>query len=154
MTTWLSFPSADTAVTRLMRTHDWSNSLLGDPSSWAATLQTVLSLALHSKTPKLVIWGPKLCMLYNDAYADILGPKHPAALGRPFLEVWPEIRDEVQPLFARAWAGEALQVEDALFTLMRAEVEEKAWFSFSYTPLYEAGDVGGIYVDLAETTIR
>jgi hypothetical protein len=35
-------------------------------------------------------WGEDLVMVYSDAYARILGDKHPGALGRPAGEVWPE----------------------------------------------------------------
>jgi hypothetical protein len=38
-----------------------------------------------------VRWGPKLVMLYNDGYREILGDKHPAALGRPLREIWAEM---------------------------------------------------------------
>jgi hypothetical protein len=31
-----------------------------------------------------VAWGEELGFLYNDAYAEILGAKHPRALGRRF----------------------------------------------------------------------
>jgi hypothetical protein len=29
----------------------------------------------------LLWWGPTFCSIYNDAYAPILGAKHPWALG-------------------------------------------------------------------------
>jgi hypothetical protein len=38
-----------------------------------------------------VAWGPELGVLYNDAYAEILGPKQPHALGRCFQDVRAEI---------------------------------------------------------------
>ena len=45
-----------------------------------------------------VAWGPQLGFLYNDAYAIILGAKHPAAMGRRFEEIWSEIWSDVGPL--------------------------------------------------------
>ena len=38
-----------------------------------------------------VAWGAELGFLYNDAYAEILGVKHPDAIGRRFYEIWSEI---------------------------------------------------------------
>lgn len=41
------------------------------------TVRTLLA----SRYPMLLLWGPQLVQIYNDAYAAILGSKHPAALG-------------------------------------------------------------------------
>ena len=66
----------------LMRAHDWSRSPLGHPESWPQSLRSMVGMLLNSKFPMFVAWGPELGFLYNDAYAEILGAKHPAALGR------------------------------------------------------------------------
>ena len=54
-----------------------------------------------------VAWGPELAFLYNDGYRPIFGAKHPRALGLPFREVWSEIWADIEPLVAKALAGEA-----------------------------------------------
>lgn len=46
--------------------------------------------ARHPPARLCVGWGEDLVMVYSDAYARILGDKHPGALGRPAGEVWPE----------------------------------------------------------------
>lgn len=56
----------------LMRSHDWTGSLLGLPASWPPALQTVAGLMLRASTPVFVAWGPELCLLYNDACLKIL----------------------------------------------------------------------------------
>jgi signal transduction histidine kinase len=75
------------AVGALMRTHDWSSSPLGPPDSWPQSLRTVVSLLLQSRFPMFVAWGKDLGFLYNDAYAEILGSKHPHALGHRFYDI-------------------------------------------------------------------
>ena len=85
-------------VAQLMREHDWSTSPLGQPQTWSASLRAVVSLLLQSKFPMFVAWGPDLGFLYNDAYAQILGAKHPSALGRRFDAIWAEIWTEISPL--------------------------------------------------------
>jgi len=44
---------------------------------------------------RVVIWGPHFIILYNESCCDIIGDKHPAALGRPptvaFAELWPMV---------------------------------------------------------------
>jgi hypothetical protein len=53
---------------------------------------TVVSICLRSRFPVLAWCGRDLVMLYNDAYRPILGQsKHPKALGRPGIELWPEV---------------------------------------------------------------
>lgn len=64
----------------LMRSLDWSTTLLGPVSSWPQSLRTSVSTCLNSRFAILIWWGPDLVMLYNDAYRDIIAAKHPAAL--------------------------------------------------------------------------
>src|SRR5205085_6106975 len=88
-----------------MLTMDWSQSPLGPLSAWPDALRTVVALILGSKFPMFIAWGEELTFLYNDAYAEILGAKHPAALGQPFREVWAEAWNNISPLVERALAG-------------------------------------------------
>ena len=54
----------------------------------------------------VVWWGPQLLMLYNDAWQLILGDtKHPAGLGRPGQESWPETWPVVGVQFENALQG-------------------------------------------------
>ena len=75
----------------LMRSRDWSASPLGPPETWPASLRTVVGLLLQSRFPMFVAWGKELGFLYNDSYAEILGAKHPRALGQRFFDIWSEI---------------------------------------------------------------
>jgi len=138
----------------LMRSHDWSTSRLGHPASWPQALKTVAGLMLHSRTPVFVAWGPDLCLLYNDAYLEILGQKHPAALGQPLYAVWPEVRPDIEPLVNQTLAGKPVHLENAPFLVRRnGAADEQAWFSFSYAPVDGPDDtVAGLYCALAETT--
>src|SRR5205085_65297 len=74
-----------------MRAHDWAASPLGPPALWPQSLRTATSMMLSSLQPMFIAWGPQLAFTYNDAYAPVLGGKHPDALGRAFEEVWADI---------------------------------------------------------------
>ena len=80
----LGFLDAPGEMAGMMRRHDWSGSPLGPPDGWPQTLRSVVGLMLRSRFPMFVAWGPRMGFLYNDAYVDILGAKHPSALGRAF----------------------------------------------------------------------
>jgi len=110
---------------------------------------------LRSTTPVFLAWGPALCMLYNDAYLKILGQRHPAALGRPLYEVWPEVRLQIEPLVNQTLAGESVHLESAPFLLRRNGADEQTWFDFSYAPVDGPdGTVAGLYCALTETTAK
>jgi signal transduction histidine kinase/ActR/RegA family two-component response regulator len=137
----------------LMRARDWSTSPLGDPHMWPQALRTVVALMLGSKFPMFVAWGPQLTFLYNDSYIEILGKKHPAAMGCGFRDVWSEIWADIGPLADRALCGEATY-RDRLFLLMnRKGYDEETWFTFSYSPVRdEDGVVSGVYCACVEVT--
>lgn len=100
-----------------------------------------------------VAWGSKLSLLYNDAYAQLLGNKHPAALGQPFQNVWADIWTDISPLVDAALAGEASYREDLPLLTIRNGFEEEAWFTFSYSPVRdESGAIPGMFCAVAETT--
>lgn len=149
----LRFLDAPGDVAVLMRDHDWTRSPLGPPEGWPQSLRSVVSLLLRSKFPMFVAWGPSLGFLYNDPYAEILGAKHPSAIGRPFQEIWSEIWDDISPLVHRAMAGEASYMENLPLTMRRKGYDELTWFTFSYSPVVdEQGDVAGMYCACTETT--
>ena len=137
----------------LMRTRDWSGSPLRDPESWPQSLRSVVALILNSKFPMFIAWGPALGLLYNDAYAEILGEKHPSALGYPFAEIWPEIWADIHPIVKRTLEGESIFYTNLPFTINRKGFDEPAWFTFSYSPLRDdSGAIAGIYCTAIETT--
>ena len=94
-----------------------------------------------------VAWGPELGFLYNDSYAEILGAKHPAALGRRFRDIWSEIWADISPLIDAAMGGEAIYRQDLPLVMNRKGYDEQTWFTFSYSPVRdESGTVAGMFV--------
>jgi len=147
------FMSGGGQVGALMRAHDWSTSPLGHPRAWSPALRTVVELMLNSKLPMFVAWGSQLGFLYNDAYGEILGAKHPDALGRPFSEIWAEIWHEVGPLAERAMRGEATYADRLHLVMNRHGYDESTWFTFSYSPVRdESGAIAGMYCACVEVT--
>lgn len=136
-----------------MRGHDWSQSPLGPIAGWPESLRTVVNLMLDSRFPMFIAWGEQLGFLYNDAYIVMLGSKHPQALGRRFEHIWSEIWSDIEPFIGQAMAGKASFHNDLPLTLQRHGYEERAWFTFSYSPLRGAdGRVAGMFCACTETT--
>ncbi|WP_181259295.1 hybrid sensor histidine kinase/response regulator [Pseudoduganella armeniaca] len=137
----------------MMRAHDWRESPLGPPLGWPVALRAVVALMLNSKFPMFIAWGPRLAFLYNDSYAEILGDKHPDALGRPFHEIWAEIWDDIWPSIDEALHGRATYHENLPLTMNRRGYEEQTWFTFSYSPVYDGeGGIAGMFCAVVETT--
>ena len=149
----LAFLSGTSGMARAMREADWSASPLGHPRQWPQSLRSVVNLVLGSAFPMFVSWGPQFATLYNDGYATVLGEKHPAALGKPFLDIWSEIRAELEPMVARPMAGESFFIENLPFRLRRHGFVEDTWFTFSFSSvLQEDGQIAGLYCACVETT--
>jgi PAS domain S-box-containing protein len=138
----------------LMRSKDWRNTFLGPLGKWPRSLQVSAGICVSSRFDLIVWWGPELVMLYNDSYRRTLGTKHPDALGRPGMEVYPEIWDVIGPMLERVLAtGEATWSADLLLLLERNGYPEETYHTFSYTPIRdEAGRIVGVITPVAETT--
>ncbi|MGH7963223.1 MAG: ATP-binding protein [Candidatus Binatia bacterium] len=140
----------------LMRSFDWTATPLGPAAGWPQSLRMAVSLCLDSQFPTVLFWGPELAMLYNDAYRPLLADKHPAALGRPAQEVWPEIWSIVGPMLHGVLdTGQATWSYDLLLPIIRNGAVGEHYFTFSYSPIRdEAGQVCGIFCPVTETTAR
>jgi PAS domain S-box-containing protein len=137
----------------MMRTMDWRDSPLGHPHTWPQALRTVVGLMINSKFPMFVAWGQELGFLYNDPYREVLGEKHPRAMGRRFHDIWSEIWDDISPLIDRALQGEATYADRLLLVMNRHGYDEPTWFTFSYSPVRdEHGAIGGMYCACVEVT--
>jgi len=149
----LMFLSGGGELGAMMRAHDWSGSPLGHPDTWPQALRTVVALMLNSKFPMFVAWGPELAFLYNDSYREVLGDKHPHALGRRFHAIWAEIWRDIHPLIERALAGEASYAERMYLEMNRHGYDEPTWFTFSYSPVRDdTGHIAGMYCACVEVT--
>ncbi|UXH80752.1 PAS domain-containing protein [Roseateles amylovorans] len=139
-----------------MRTLDWRPTPLGAVSQWPQSLRSAVSICLGSGFPMVVLWGPRLTMLYNDAYAPMLGNKHPWALGRDIHEVWHEVADVITPMMDSVMrTGVATWSPDSVLTLERHGAPEETYFSYSFGPVrIEDGSVGGILAVTVEMTER
>jgi signal transduction histidine kinase len=152
----LHFLDGGGAMADIIRRRDWSDSPLGPPETWPGALKMAVGTCLSSRFPMVVWWGPDLLMLYNDAWIPILGEsKHPAGLGRPGAESWPETWPIVGAQFEAALRGTANWSEDLLLASDRKGYIEECYFTYSHSPLRDAsGDIVGVFTAVAETTAR
>ena len=143
------------AMAALLRAHPWEASPLGPPAAWPAELRALVGVMLGANQPMFIAWGPGRTLLYNEPYGAILAGKHPAAIGRDFLDVWHEIRDDLVPLVERAYAGEPTQMDRIDLVMHRRGFREDTAFSFFYAPVRDAaGAVRGFFCSCNEITAQ
>jgi signal transduction histidine kinase len=139
----------------MIRAHDWSSSPLGPIAGWSQSLRSIVSLMLASEFAMCLAWGDELGFLYNDHYARIMHDKHPAALGRPFADVWADVWSDISPLVDKALGGDASFFENLPLVTNRKGYDEQAWFTFSYSPLRDdSGAIAGMFCSTYESTER
>ena len=139
----------------LINSYGWASSSVGLPEQWPDRLAFLVEVLLASNMPMFLLWGPERTFIYNDAYIPVLGQKHPWALGRGFFEVWPEVRNIIEPVIDRAYAGQPSYFEDLPVVLHRGELPEQTYFTFSYSPVREVtGEFAGALCTLQETTSK
>lgn len=137
----------------LLRAIDWSTHPLGPPEAWPSVVQACAAIMLGSRQPMFMAWGPQHHTIYNDAYAEICGKRHPAAMGEPLSVIWYDIWDVVSDFVRRVHLGESIHMDNIDFILYRNGYPEEAHFSFSYTPMRtKNGEIVGIFCPCAETT--
>jgi PAS domain S-box-containing protein len=136
-----------------IRAFDWIQTPIGTPSEWPTSLKALVGVLLDATQPMFVVWGSEQLLLYNDGYAAVLAGKHPGALGRPFLDVWSEIRADLVPIVDQAYAGSAVHMDDIMLVMERRGFVEETHFAFSYTPIRgDLGSVDGFFCACTEIT--
>jgi PAS domain-containing protein len=139
---------------QLIRSIDWYNNPLGEPSGWPVALKGAASMMLKNNLPVLICWGPDFIQLYNDAFRPINGDlKHPQAMGGSARETYGEIWDTIGPMFSQVMAGQTHGFPDFMVRLNRNGTLENCYFDFSYSPIADLeGQILGVLVICMETT--
>ena len=144
-----------TELQRMVLEHDWSTTPLGAEAGWSAALRTAVATCLNSRFPMTLMWGPERVMIYNDAYAPILGLRHPAAMGQRAADAWPDVWADIAPMIDDVFAGGAPYFEDLPLVMTRHGFAEETYFTFAYSPVIEPGaGITGLLDIVTETTPR
>jgi CheY-like chemotaxis protein len=137
----------------LIRATDWARTPLGSPEQWPDILRTTLAVALETLFPTAILWGPELRLLYNDEYRELLGSRHPQALGQPAEECWPEAWDVVGPLLLGVLSGRgASLLRDWPLELKRQGLLEETYFTCSFSPIPDGTRTAGVLTMCYEVT--
>ncbi|MFG2057392.1 SpoIIE family protein phosphatase [Micromonospora sp. NPDC048930] len=137
--------------------HPWADTPLGAPEGWDPAVRAVVDLVLASPVPMALLYGEDLVLLYNDGYAELIGARHPGALGRPAAEVYADVWHEpgAGEVLERAYRrGEPFLEREAVLPIDRqGDVAEPPVFTRGYSPVRDSsGEIVGVLTVAAQTT--
>ena len=122
--------------------HEWPEGLRG----------YVLHIMGHP-SPRVILWGRNLTLIYNEACIPFFGRKHPDCLGKPAAQPWAEMWDELGPLMEASYQGKLNKLERTPLMSSRNGCLEETYWDFTFLPIPGAQeDVIGLFLELTETT--
>ncbi|GAA2653804.1 ATP-binding SpoIIE family protein phosphatase [Paractinoplanes durhamensis] len=153
-----AMPLARSGCAELVRDLAWEHTELGPRDRWDPAVAATVDLVLASPMPMAFSFGDDFVMIYNDAYADLIGTLHPAALGHPaaeaFGEIWqsPGIGGVIEDVYR---SGQPFLEPETQLTVVRAEGArpEQSFFTRGHSVVRDShGAVAGVFTVAAETT--
>ncbi|OJF11892.1 ATP-binding SpoIIE family protein phosphatase [Couchioplanes caeruleus] len=140
----------------LVRAQPWDSTPLGPMESWDPVVQATVEVVLASPVPMALAYGDDYLLIYNDAYAEVIGAKHPAAMGCPaaqvFGDLWqaPGIGGVIDDVYR---TGRPFFEAEAQMSVPRAGKVEQASFTRGHSVVRDRhGSVVGVLTVAAETT--
>ncbi|CAN5310015.1 PAS domain-containing protein [soil metagenome] len=139
---------------------DWAATPLGPRDAWSPSLNFAVALVVASRFPTALRWGRDMVLIYNDAYAPMLGERHPRVLGKSFAQAPPTSAADAevpeQAILDGVSGGDI--IEDLLLPTVHADgTVTDGYFTIRLTPLPDPDaptGVGGVLIALSETTRR
>jgi PAS domain S-box-containing protein len=140
---------------KLINDFDWSANPLGPIPEWPEGLQGAVRLMMVASTPMVMMVGEQGILIYNNAYAEFAGVRHPEIFGMPTLEAWPEIADFNRDNIERGLRHQSWSLRDQELVLNRHGQPESGWMDLHYSPIVgEDGHSMGTLCIVHETTDR
>ena len=134
---------------------DWASTPLGALRDWPDALKSATAMILHASLPMCILAGEEGIEIYNDAYAALIGKRHPRALGARSRDTWPHNQDITAQALESGLGGHNLALRDIELTLHRSGVPEQAWLNIDCSPIIDAdGRSIGVLSIVVETTQR
>lgn len=130
-----------------VRAFCWEATPIDGIGQWSQSLLSAVNLVLAYPASTILMIGPRLITLYNDAYIPTLAERHPHALGMPgaalWQDAWKAVGHQIETVYC---TGESFRFENVLIPVHRNGVLTDSYFTYSYSPIFEAtdGSVAGV----------
>ncbi len=152
---WVSPLSELSEHVRFIRNIIWKSTPLGPPETWPQQLHQMVDLMMGDPTPAAVMWGDELTMIYNEAFVEFAGAKHPLLMGASpaiaYAEVWEAMFAGIIEKGRKT--GQATRHKDVCLFLYRHGYLEECFVTYTFLPIVGADKtVVGFYHIAVETT--
>ena len=124
---------------------DWSRTALGPPSCWPPCLRLPVDILLNCPLAMAIAWGPEKILLYNRAYASLMGMRPESVPGGTVPIMQPPVFGWNSAALEAVWGGAALAYPGQVMPLWRDGAPSELLLDLHYTPLRdESGAVRGV----------
>lgn len=143
-------------IAAMVRGFNWANTPLGPIDHWPVEVKSIVGMMLQAQRPMIALLGEAGTMIYNDAYSDFAGARHPAILGSAVRSGWPEVADFNDHVIKTVFRnGQTLSFKDQELVLNRGAGPAKVWLDLDYSPIVAvSGERLGVIATVVETTDR
>jgi PAS domain S-box-containing protein len=150
-----SFLAGGGEASRIIANFDWAATSLGPIETWPPSRTASVALILRSPVPIVTLWGEDGIMIYNDAYSQFAGGRHPKLFGSKVREGWPEVASFNDNVMKVGLSGGTLAYRDHTLVLWRHGAPEQVYLDLDYSPLLdESGKPAGVMAIVVEITER
>ncbi len=133
----------DSHMAAFIRGFPWSGSALGSIEQWSDSLVSTVNFMLGSPASTILMVGPELIVLYNDAYLPTLAERHPRALGMRgdllWADAWDAVGHQIEAVNA---TGVSFKHDNVLIPVERNGIVKDTYFTYSFSPVFESRDNG------------
>ena len=129
---------------------DWSRTALGARDGWPPCLRLTVDILLNSPLPMVLMWGREQIMVYNDAYASLIGLASLRAPGANVPSMQPAAWSWNSAAIRQAWDGHSASYLGNSLPVWRNGGVTQLALDLYYTPIRDDGDtVAGILCALS-----
>ena len=121
-------------------TTDWSRTALGARDGWPPCLRLTVDILLNSPLPMVLMWGREQIMVYNDAYASLIGLASLRAPGANVPSMQPAAWSWNSAAIRQAWDGHSASYLGNSLPVWRNGGVTQLALDLYYTPIRDDGD--------------
>ena len=140
-------------IGELIAATDWAATELGAIAQWTPAMRSMIGMMVRSSLAMVTLWGPEGVLVYNQAYAEIAGLRHPAIMGMTSSAAFPERADFNRSVRTTVLGGQAVSFKDQELSWMRDGKLERHWLNLDYSPIHDdCGQAVGMLAVVVDTT--
>lgn len=137
-----------------IRSVDWASTNFGPMRDWPPLLRQQVVIIMANPNPRLIIWGPKMSLIYNEACVQLFGKDHPEAMGHDAIDPHSHSWHTLRPLVEEGYRGQSLQQQNLYLEIQRCGHTQETYWDATVLPIADHfGQSVGVLTELSEVTL-